>query len=75
MDALLAVVVEKNDFTALADPEAKAKYDAVALEVWKADDPNGVEVVRLRAYHSWADSSSCPEWTVRQTYKLKGGYR
>jgi hypothetical protein len=46
-----AAVVKKKDFTTLSDPEVKAKHDAAALEVWKAEDPAGAaaaEAARLR---------------------------
>ena len=46
-----AAVVKKKDFTALSDPEVKAKHDAAALEVWMAEDPDGAanaEAARLR---------------------------
>ena len=47
-----AAVVKKKDFTTLSDPEVKAKHDAAALGVWKAEDPDGAaaaEAARLRA--------------------------
>ena len=43
---------KKKGFTTLSDPEVKAKHDAAALGVWKADDPDGAaaaEAARLRA--------------------------
>ena len=46
-----AAVVKKKDFSALSDPEVKAKHDAAALKVWKAEDPDGAaaaEAARLR---------------------------
>jgi hypothetical protein len=47
-----AAVVKKKDFTTLSDPEVKAKHDAAALKVWKAEDPDGAaaaEAARLWA--------------------------